>query len=399
MTPLLWYSLAMLAGTPPSDGFSFHDVSEVEGRSVLVFRPLELAEPRIKLPVPGLPRVSGAGRLSFLPVGSHPDTYPRTGVQVAWDPEAAGGAALWLDADGDGRLDPNERHAFTGKELSVPFTMTVRRGEVEEKVQRTVIFRRSSLGPGLSYAVRGCLRGKIAFGAVVFDAVLIDANGDGCFHGAGIDRVWIDFNRNGKFDPLTEQFTLGRPLTVEGVPYIIAADPLGKTVRARKRGTETGKLRLDLPARLKSQVRHFHADLLNDLGEMISVTTEGKAFEVPSSRYRLMGVTLELADGKNRRWHYSFHRYGETVFDLPPQGEKLIALAVVSQMTLSHDGKADGVRPGTELTARPFLADPCGLFLTNCFVEEGALQNPCTAEVRLLGRDGKVLDTFTSGFN
>ena len=40
-------------------------------------------------------------------------------------------------------------------------------------------------------------------------AVLTDGDADGCFDGAGADRVWIDLDGDGKFDPLTEQFPLG----------------------------------------------------------------------------------------------------------------------------------------------------------------------------------------------
>jgi hypothetical protein len=393
MSLLFWFSLALLPQETPAP-FTFQDVTEVDGRSVTIFRPVEFVSQPVR-PLQGSNQLGSKARYGLLPVGTHPENA----LAVVWEPEAKGGPVLWLDADGDGILTAAERHAFSMKEISLPFSLVIRKGEGEDTEKRTVVFRRSSLGSGLSYAVRGCFRGRLAFDKETYPAVLVDANGDGCFHGAGVDRLWIDLNRDGHFDPLTEQFTLGRPMTVNGVAYIVAADPLGKMVRARRRGTETGRLRMDLPSRLQKQVRRFHADLLNDLGEMISLTSLGQAVEVPSSTYRLAAVTLDLEDSQGRRWQYSFASWQPPALMVRPNAEAHVTILDQVTMTILHDGKAGGVRPGADLTLRPYIQDRSGLYPTLCSREENLGQQSCTAEVRLRTTDGIDLGTFTSGFN
>ena len=46
-------------------------------------------------------------------------------MRVVWQPDAPGGPALWLDADGDGRLAAAERHPFPGKTLELPARVRV----------------------------------------------------------------------------------------------------------------------------------------------------------------------------------------------------------------------------------------------------------------------------------
>lgn len=385
--------LCLACLTATNDPFHFQDVSEVDGRSVLVFRPVEFAEMPLR-PVGDQDRFGPSARNGLLPVG----TSPETALTIIWEKDAAGVAVLWLDADGDGKLSAEEKHLFPGKELSLPLTLTVTKGEGEDTARRTAIFRRSSLGPGLTYAIRGCVRGKLLFGKESFATMVTDANGDGCFHGAGVDRVWIDLDRNGRFDPLAEQFILGRPLTIAGVAYIVSADPLGNVVRARERGTQTGRLRLELPAKVRGQVRRFHADLVNELGEMVSITTAGQAVEVPSGRYSLSALTLELADDKDRHWHYFFRGYGDATTQLPANGDVQIPVLTNLTMKVYHDAKPEGVPAGADITVRPFLLEPNLQYAAHCHVVDGFLERPCKAQVRVLQGGTKVVGTFTSGF-
>ena len=125
---------------------------------------------------------------------------------------------------------PDERRVMPGRDLQIATTITVQLEPQPMRVQRTLLFRRSTLGEGLRYAVRGFAQGTLALGGTKYRVLLIDGNADGCFDTVGQDRVWIDLNGDGQFDPLTEQFPLGKPIVKDGNVYVIRSDPLASAV-------------------------------------------------------------------------------------------------------------------------------------------------------------------------
>src|SRR5262249_58459856 len=108
--------------------------------------------------------------------------------------------------------------------------VTVARERGPRRLPRTLIFRRSALDDGLRYAVRGFARGTLRLGGVAYPVLLTDGNADGCFDDPAADRLWVDLNRDGRFDPLTEQFPLGSPITVGGRGYTVRSDATASAV-------------------------------------------------------------------------------------------------------------------------------------------------------------------------
>ena len=152
-------------------------------------------------------RKFAAGALyGVVPVGPTPETA----LTIVWLPKAAGGPELWLDANGDGQLTDDERHVMKGRELEIPATITIQLKPKPKKVERTLVFRRSALGDGLRYTVRGYMQGRLSLGGKEYATLLIDGNANGCFDTVGQDRVWIDLNQDGRFDPLTRAISLGQ---------------------------------------------------------------------------------------------------------------------------------------------------------------------------------------------
>src|SRR4051812_27067267 len=105
-----WILLAALAGLDPAGPaparFEFRDASAQEGRELLTFRPLPLGAQPVR-PLKFMKQAGAGARYGLLPLGPSAD-----GPAVVWEPPAAGGPALWLDADGDGRLSAGERHVL-----------------------------------------------------------------------------------------------------------------------------------------------------------------------------------------------------------------------------------------------------------------------------------------------
>src|SRR5438477_4820744 len=110
-------------------------------------------------------------------------------------------------------------------------------------------------GDGLAWAVRGYTTGTVTLAGRRVAAVLTDGDADGCFDGAGADRVRLDLDGDGAFDPLTEQFPLGTAITAGGTAVLVRPRPDGLGVTARERPSETGTLVVEVVREARSEER------------------------------------------------------------------------------------------------------------------------------------------------
>jgi hypothetical protein len=195
---------------------------------LLTFRAVDLGDTPVQ-PLAEGDKPTGKAQYGLLPIGTESADYPA----LVWLPEAG---QLWLDGDCDGRFAAAERHALGAAPLEIPVLISIRNpGEEPRRLKRTILLRRTADG-GLRYAVRGYVAGTIRFADQDYAALLTDGNADGCFDSAAHDRIWIDFDRDGRFDGLTEQFPLGKPLTVGTKTYLIKPRPDGSAADAYRSG-------------------------------------------------------------------------------------------------------------------------------------------------------------------
>jgi hypothetical protein len=381
MGSLLTLTLAL---TPGQADWEFRDEAAHAGRSLMTFRAVELAEVPIR-PLRPEDRPPPGARFGLLPVGTEVG-----GLLVVWAPESG---EVWLDGDGDGRFTAAERHKLGARPLELPALVSVRRpGGPVQRLKRTVVLRRAADG-GLRYAVRGYVAGKLRLGGQEYAALLVDGNADGCFDGAAADRIWIDLNRDGQFDGLTEQFPLGRPLTVGERTYLFKPAPDGSAVEVRERPTAQGTLRLALWNRPGPKASAVAVQLVSNWGELVTVRALGEAVPLPVGRYTVESLTFELADAAGRPWRYRFA--GERRTGVEVRAGRETVQAVLEGLRLEV-----AVNEAEEVQVTPTLRTPDGLYLVNCETGErgGEAFVSGSAAIRLLGAGAKVLDEATSGF-
>ena len=301
--------------------FDFKDAATHGGRSVLQYRALEFRDTPVRPFSGDFTAVPGA-LYGLVLAGPHPQTA-RT---IVWLPNSPGGPQIWLDSDGDGRLTMDQRYVMTGREIEIPVTITIKLQPEIKQVRRTLIFRRSALGEGLNYAVRGYAAGKLDLGGEMYDALLIDGNADGMFNAPGQDRVWIDLDRDGCFDPLTEQFPLGKPIVNDGQTWVISSDPLASAVHARLRSGTEGNLRLQLPAGQNRRSAKVLAELINDLGELLVVDNFDRFQPVLAGEYYILTLKLELADSADQTWIYIFRSGDKHCFPVLAGQDNIITI-------------------------------------------------------------------------
>jgi hypothetical protein len=388
MTFFPWLMVLAVAGQPAASAFKLLDVETVEGRPVNRYRALEFGETPVR-PVTWEVAPPRGVRHGLVPVGPHTDSA----LAVAWDPETS---ALWLDANGNRRLTRDERHEVKpGAAVAIPLTIAG-----ADPARRTILVRPGLLGGGPRYTVRGGMAGELEVGGKPVRTLLIDGNADGCFDAAGKDRVWVDLDGDGRFDPVAEQFPLGTPIPVGRTSYTVASDPWAQSVAAHERDTRLGRLRLGLGSRTPSgKVVELSANLVSKTGELVTVQALDAPTEAPVGRYRVAGLTLQLLDASGRIWSYTFSGGSGVTIDVAPGGETRADLldGLTLDVTAAVHG---GTRPGDDVDATPHLQLASGLYLANCTTRLGdvAREQERSAGIVLKGPDGAPLDRAVSGF-
>jgi hypothetical protein len=373
------------AAAAPAGDWKFVDDGSRGGRSVVTFRTVELADTPARPLDPADRPPPGAkfGAVALGPGGRH-----RLGV--VWH---AAAAALWFDADGDGRYAAAERVTLGASpheaRLSVPFGDGLRH-------DRTVLVRKRA--DGLAWAVRGYTTGTVALNGRAVVAMLTDGDADGCFDGAGADRVWLDLDGDGRFDPLAEQYPLGTAIPVRGSAVLVRPRPDGLAVRARDRPAEAGTLAVDLVRLPRAEVVELSATYVSEFGELVVVPSVGKPVSVPCGRYRVESLRFKLADADGRVWRYTF-----SPGDPSPRVNVAKGAAAVHRLldglTVEVAITAGRAAPGGLVTVQPDVGAG-GLYLTGCevggrFAEHG---REVPAEIALAGPGSAALDRCDAGF-
>jgi hypothetical protein len=391
---ILLFSLLMFTGPVPQ-AFAFVDADVVEGRSVNRYRPLETGDRPVRPVSWEAPPPEGV-RFGLVPIGHDPGARPA----FAWD---APSSSIWIDADRDGRLSRAERHEVqAGPAAAVPVTIAGPEGA--PALRRTILVRPGLLGAGPRFTVRGAMTGTLDLGGRSVRAVLTDGDADGGFGAAGADRVWLDLDADGQFDPASEQFPLGTPIAADGTSYIVASDPWAQSVVCRARDGRRGRVRLALgPGGLTlpggGRVQRFEADLVGETGEPVTVTALDAVAEAPVDRYRITAVALRASDAAGRVWKYTFGGGRRRAVTVEPNAEARLDLLSELAFKVSLAPTAD-VRPGDEVAVTPHLDFAAGLYLTNCGIERNGdwRDEERTAAIVLTSPSGKTLDRASSGF-
>jgi hypothetical protein len=376
--------LLLTMGQIPSP-WTFQDEIARDGRSMIVFAAVELGDvpPR---PLHADDKAPAGAKFGDLRLG----IGGAARRAVVWHADSG---TVWLDADGDGRFGKDERHTL-GKD---PLEVRVRFPIGDVPVTRTIILKRRAAG--LAYAVRGYVMGTITLKGKEYPALLTDGDADGCFDGAAADRVWIDLDRDGKFDPLTEQFPLGAPLAHDGTTYLIRPDAIGSKVEVRERPVETGTVRLTVTRLPKSDVVSLSAHLVSEWGELVMLDKPGTPHAVPEGKYRIDAMSLQLKDADGQVWSYQFNGARQPVLTVVKGKEVAFDVTDGLRVTVDVAAGAAGAKAGESVRVRPDLVTKAGLYMTGCEVSGvSGYARPVRASIRLIGPGSDALDEVETGF-
>jgi hypothetical protein len=358
-------------------------------------------------------------------------------VTVVLDEVAPGEADLYVDADRNRRIDdrdrvtpsaasPPEGSSSGGRRERIwrlPLDVAMVDKDITRKVPRAVVFRLGASGRTLGYAAAGYLEGTVELGNPESGSASkphrvaarrVDGDGNGQVSDSQ-DRLWIDLNGDGHFDPAAEQFLFATVLNLEGARYVVRSDELGRrlsvepligvgTLRLAWKGETTA--RPDAASSGASSVE-LHATALGRDGSVYGLSGTEPA-SVPVGEYRLGTVTIAMDDPKGgQRWSFIFSDNGAKG---PPRWykvEKDGAVAIdpfgtpLFEIDLS-DNAAKPTRPGDDVRLQPLLYTGDGLLINVAYrgtPASAALQETLGARVALRGGHSEhELATAHSGF-
>jgi hypothetical protein len=324
-------------------------------------------------------------------------------VTIVLDEVGPGEADLYVDADRNRRIEPRDRVAGIGRTWRLPLDAEIVEGEVTGRERRAGIFRLGSSGRTLGFAAAGYLEGTVRLGDRTHRARRVDGDGNGLLADPR-DRLWIDLDDDGRWDPADEQFAFGHILTLGGTRFAVRADELGRRLVLEPL-TATGTVRLAV-ARPEgaARVATLEVTLIGSDGSAFGLANAGAEATVPVGAFRLGALTLSLEDPSGGpRWSYVFSvaEGGEPRWHEVGEGG-MVALDPLGAVALAAEVEGpDPRRPGDELTVRPRLFTADGLSLVTCY--RGTPASPLGydgpgAEVALAAGDGRPMATARSGF-
>lgn len=407
---------AVAIGPDAGDLFAWVDATSHQGRDVLNYRAVVLRnEPPMMLEIDG-DSDRARWRYGMVLVGSS----PRTALALVCAPGSEAGGRIGVDGNGDGRIAADEWYTLTG-DGGVDCSAAVRIAPEDtpgsnrpaddiRTLVRTLIVQRDREGE-LRYAVRGCRAGRLTLGGASHAALLADGDADGLFHHAGKERLWIDLDNDGSFDPFVEQFALGRPVRVQGAAWIVSADPTGELVSARGRSEEMGELRVTLGVASSARPERVAIALVSDLGELVTIDKLDEPVKLPAGEYWASDLSLDLRDKEGALWHYMFSgRRGQSAKVTAAEAARLVLLdgleldfeSKVPAPPRAADGRGAGRRgakPADPVAYTPRLSARTGLELRGMTVQVGRRQpNGRAAELTMTYGGGRSLRVGNSGF-
>jgi hypothetical protein len=350
-----------------------------------------------------------------------------TRVTVVVDSSASGEVELYADADRNLKVDDRDRVAAAPSSAGgprreriwrLPLDVALIENGAVRTVPRAVVFRLGASGQTLAYAAAGFLEGNITLGGretkadnaqstETVAARRVDGDGNGLLADAQ-DRLWIDLNRDGRFDPSSEQFLYTSVLNLEGSRYVVLSDELGSRL-AFKPLVGTGTFRLTFkghePANPTNAVE-MHATAISRDGSVFAVTGSELA-NVPAGEYRLGTVTMALDDAKTgQRWSFVFSDGGAKGQPRWYTVDKNAAVTIDPigtpsfELTLKDQTRA--VRSGDDVAVQPALYTGDGLLIVVAYCGSPvspAAQEILGARIALNTADGTTLATAHSGFS
>jgi hypothetical protein len=313
---------------------------------------------------------------------------------------------LFVDADRNWVIEAKDKVPGKGRERSARLDVEITRGFEIVHEPRTVQWRLGALGNSISLATVGYVEGHVQIDGKRVAVRRVDGDANGFFADPA-DRLWLDLNGDGKWDPITEQFPVLPVLTLGKQRYAVRGDAIGKKL-ALEPVTAEGTIRLQLN-QLKKDVTvvKCHAMLVCKDGAAIGITSIDDPIVVPAGKYALGAVSLSVKhSAATRPVHFVFSRIGvdDTVRWYELKKDQELVLDPIGKLRFDLDIDQNSLTPkaGAAVDVQPRLVTADGLLINSCaHGDEVAVPygGGPVSSLKLYDAKKKLLDTKASGFS
>jgi hypothetical protein len=256
----------------------------------------------------------------------------------------------------------------------------------------------------LRFAACGFLDGAISLGGRLCTVRRTDADANGFFADPQ-DRLWIDVNRDGRWDPIDEQFLYAPILVIGSSRYAVRSDELGTRLALEElRGT--GTLKMAVPPALAARVEQVSVTMIGRDGSAMGLHGGQAEATVPVGEYRPSALAIRVKDpAGGPAWHYVFDAEGgraNSAWRKVDAGQ-CVAIDPIGSLDLNA-GLGVGVvpcHPGDSIKMKPGLFTGDGLLIKTIYRGEEASRSGreiSAVQIRLTTAQGTVLARASSGF-
>ena len=328
-------------------------------------------------------------------------------ITVVLDEVSSSDVDLYVDADRNRRIEIKDRIAGKDRIWRTPISVAVVEGEMTKLTPRAAVFRLGATGVTFSFAAAGYLEGTVSLAGRAHAARRTDGDGNGFLTDAQ-DRLWIDKNDDGRWDPADEQFLYSSILPLGEDRYAVRSDELGTRLAfERIDGAGTVKLKLNRPAG-SPKATEVHATLLGRDGSAVGLGGEDEGVTVPAGEYRLGTLSVSFDDPQGgARWSFIFSDNGGTSdrkwYNVLKGRTVLIDPVGKLLLQTSLEDQEKSFPAGDDIALQPRLFTGDGLLINTCFRGSPSMaggHDGSGADIKLRGPDmpSQALGVACSGF-
>lgn len=327
-----------------------------------------------------------------------------TRVAIVVDELGPGQFDLYVDRNRNRIIQSNELVVGSGRQRTLELAVEIA-GELGTKREpRSVMFRRSITGRTIGVATLGHVTGSVVLdGPRRVSVRRVDGDGNGLFSDSG-DRIWLDLDTSGTWDPFLEQFPLCPVMQLSGQRFGLRADRLGHRMSI-ERIEGVGRILVELADPTANQSVQSLSGMLIGADGSAFAFERGQVVTVPVGRYTMGSVSIALADDSSSLpWNFVFSLYSKPESWREVGRDQQISLDPIGQLRLElkMERASTTCRPGQSLKIRPRLYTQDALLISASSRGEtdrytGSNHNPAILELR--SPEGRVLAHSRSGFS
>lgn len=307
---------------------------------------------------------------------------------------------LFVDLDRDRKLTPAELIESSTDDpdvwlVDLKAEFVPSEGETFHQQQQLRV-RYLPAGNRLAISASGSMTGVVDFANRQRLAKYVDRNANGRWFDAG-DRLFVDFNGDGKLDPVLERVPCQGTRMIAGQLYAIAGDSTGRRLKinaVNDRGSLVPVISLADPT---AKVISIDASVASDSGIQFPVAALDVPVEVPVGTWNVASLRITV-QGESGTYSFDFATANPSANPMVIERDSTAELDLLGDLKITAGKTTLQQADSATRLVTPMLRSGSGLFLTNSRrgKEDATNENRLTA--MSFSNDSEFFQLGSTGF-